>query len=144
MTNPLDAILSELAPRWQQQGITVAPGACISALKEFEARFHVICPEDFAAYLLTVGGMPVPGEWDEHLIRFLPLAEIAPILEVLDPSLEGYFTFADYSISAHEYAIRLATPPNDVALIHNPGSRVIAPDFTNFLKLYFENPRLLF
>ena len=88
--------------------------------------------------------MPVPGEWDEHLIRFLPLAEIAPIPEVPDPSLEGYFTFADYSISAHEYAIRLATPANDVALIHDPGSRVIARDFTNFLKLYFENPRLLF
>lgn len=144
MKDPLDGMLSELVRRWTGQGISVAPGASVSELREFETRFHVKCPQDFAEYLLRVGGMPILGEWDEHLIRFLPLAEIMPAAPAPDGANQGYFVFADYSISAHAYGIRLSTHPGDVSLIHNPGSRVIAPDFTTFVKLYLESPTMLF
>ena len=143
MTTPLDAMLSELPVRWSRQGISFGPGASVPEITAFESRFHATCPEDFAAYLSRVGGMSVPGEMDEHLIRFLPLSELHPVAEGA-AFLSGYFVFADYSISAHAYAIRLTPPRHDVALIHDPGSRVIAPDFTAFLELYLENPRALF
>lgn len=142
MTTVLDATLSERSLRWQQQGVAVGPGASISDLKEFEARFHVACRHDFAAYLLRVGGMPVPGHWDDHQIRFLPLRDQAGCRRPPSSS-QGYFIFADYFLSAHEYAIRLSTHHSDVAIIY-PGSRGIAPNFTAFLNLYLENPMLLF
>jgi hypothetical protein len=145
MTHELDLILSDLVRYWQQQGIKVGPAASKSALRGFEARLHVTCPEDFVAYLLTTGGMPDLGDWDKDLIRFWPLAEIKPLDGVQAPLLDGFFIFADYSISAHEYGIRLSTPPHgEVALIHNPGFRILAPNFTEFLTLYLKDPMLLF
>ena len=44
-------------------------------------------------YLLTLGGMP-DGTWDEHLIRFWPLAEIRPVEGETDsPADPDYFVF---------------------------------------------------
>ena len=82
------------------------------------------------------------GTWDEHLIRFWPLAEIRPVADVEGL---GYFVFADWSISAHEYAIGLSTPAcPDVTLMSGPKPRFIAPTFATFLTMYLSDPASLF
>jgi hypothetical protein len=139
---PIESLLAEVGSRWRQRGLTLGPSASPSALRDFESRFRVQCPDDFSTYLLTIGGMP-EGTWDEHLIRFWPLAEIRPTTPIEDrPSC---FVFEDWSILAHEYAIRLSTPARSrVALIGGSKPRPIAPDFATFLTLYLTHPASLF
>jgi hypothetical protein len=145
MTDSLDVTLSELSRTWRQQGITVGPPAPESALRDFEAEFRVILPGDFARYLSTVGGMPDQGDWDTESIRFWPLTEIAPVRAISDSSLEGVFLFADYLISSHTYGIRLSPPRvGEVSIIFYPGSFTLAHSFTEFLRMYLEDPTSLF
>lgn len=141
----IESLLSDISRQWREQGLEVASGASLPELRTFESRFQVQCPEDFAMYLLTLGGMP-KGVWDEHLIRFWPLAEIRPAEGETDPSTHsGYFLFADYSISAHEYGIQLSTSPrSDVALIGGPAPKTVAPSFSEFLTLYLSDPASIF
>jgi hypothetical protein len=136
----LEKIFADVAQRWRDQSLTFGPRSTPADVARFQTRFQVECPEDFAAFLMTLGGMP-EGTWDEHLIRFLPLDEIGPATD--DP---GYFVFADYSISAHEYGIHLAigTDSRRVALLRDGLALIVAPTFTNFLELYLENPTALF
>jgi len=126
----IETVLADVAGRWRQQGLNLLPAASKSALRDFESRFRVQCPEDFAAYLLTIGGMP-DGTWDEHLLRFWPLTEIKPVTRVSDAeAYRTYFVFADYSISAHEYAIRLTKAfSNDVVLVGGPLPKTVASTF---------------
>ena len=117
----------------------------MAELRSFEALFNVKCPPDFATYLLTLGGMP-EGDWDEHLIRFWSLVEIRPLEgEPGVSTYSDYFIFADYSISAHEYGIRLSTShPPEVALICGPAPKSVASSFTAFLAQYLFDPESIF
>jgi hypothetical protein len=84
------------------------------------------------------------GISDQNLIRFWPLAEIRP---VADPAAhaEGYFIFADYSISAHEYGIHLSMPSRyDVGLIGGALPIIVAKSFTQFLSAYLSDPMSIF
>jgi hypothetical protein len=74
------------------------------------------------------------GVWDEHLIRFWPLVEIRPVEgETGVLTYSDYFIFADYSISAHEYGIRLSTSElPEVALIGGLPPKAVASSFTAF------------
>jgi hypothetical protein len=141
----IELVLTEVARRWREQSLAFGPGATLLQVREFEARFRVTFPEDFASYLITLGGMP-DGTWDEHQIRFWPLTEIRPIAEAATSPLEtGYFTFADYSISAHEYALHLGAPADrHVAIVGAGEPRVLAPTFGEFLSLYIDNATALF
>src|SRR5438093_4136727 len=103
MTQSIEELLTQLARRWNEQGIQTEPPASAAELRMFESRFRVQCPYDFSTYIKTLGGMK-EAEWDEHLIRFWPLREIRPVDDV--PAHLRLFVFADYSISAHEYAIQ--------------------------------------
>ena len=120
------------------------PPISSTALKDFENRFRVSVQEDFATYLLTFGGMPL-GSLDEELFRFWSFDEICPATEAMNlESYADYFTFADYSISALEYGVRLSkSAPNDVAIFgwHTP--IIIAHSFTEFLMLYLSDPMSL-
>lgn len=137
-----ESLLAEIGSRWRQRGLKLEPCASHSALGDFESRFRVRCPDDFSTYLLTLGGMPM-GTWDEHLIRFWQLAEIRPVADVEEGL--GYFVFADWSISAHEYAIGLSTPARpDVTLMGGTKPRSIAPTFATFLSKYLSDPSSLF
>ena len=113
----------------------------MTELRSFEARIKAQCPADFATYLLTLGGMPEDA-WDEHLIRFWPFVEIRPLeSETGVSTYSDYFIFADYSISAHEYGIRLSTSHvPEVALIGGPAPKAVASSFTAFLAQYLFDP----
>jgi hypothetical protein len=141
MIQSIESLLTQVSRRWREQDVAVASGASLAELRSFEARFKVQCPADFAMYLLTLGGMP-EGDWDEHLIRFWPLVEIRPLEgEPGVSTYSDYFIFADYSISAHEYGIRLSTSHvPEVALICGPAPKAVASSFTAFLAQYLSDP----
>jgi hypothetical protein len=145
MMQSVEQTVSEIAQQWRQQGLKLLPGASQSALRDFESRFQVKCPPDFATYLLTFGGMP-NGTMDEHLIRFWPLAEIQPVTGVKDTAAyANYFVFADYSISAHEYGICLSTAARpEVAVVGGPAPKPLASSFTEFLTMYLADPTSVF
>ena len=84
--------------------------------------------------------------YDRHFIRFWQLAEIVPAAGQLENTdaiaYAGYFVFADWSISAHEYAVH--SENGGVALIGGPQPTVIASSFSVFLDLYLNDPDALF
>jgi hypothetical protein len=145
MTTSLEIMLATLARSWEQQGIKVGDPASEAAVRDFEGEFRVTCPSDFATYLLTVGGMPDVGDADANQIRFWTINEIKPFTAAANAPAAGFFVFADYSISAHEYGIRLSSPDvGRVCVVHSAGTRFIAPDFTAFLSIYLNDPVSLF
>jgi hypothetical protein len=141
MTTSIESLLAELTRRWHEQGVPVLPGASESQLRAFESTHKVQCPGDFATYLCTLGGM-LAGAMDEHLVRFWPLTEIQPVSETTDPAGPGrYFVFADYSISAFEYAIRLSTSTESaIAIIGGHAPMIVSSTFAEFLMVYLTDP----
>jgi len=134
----IEKTLSQVAERWRKQGLDLLPPASRSMLDEFESRFQVCCPNDFAQYLLALGGMPL-GTEDEHLIRFWPLSEIEPDADPSNPE-SAYFVFADYLIWSHGYGINLsAGPSSGVFLLTGPSPKRLASSFTEFLNRYLND-----
>jgi hypothetical protein len=75
----------------------------------------------------------------------LPRSDFGKAVRYLLERWKGLTRFADWSILAHEYAIRLSTPARSrVALIGGSKPRPIAPDFATFLTLYLTHPASLF
>ena len=142
MTRTIEELLAEVRKRWTEQSIQTEPPATIANLRAFESAFNVRCPDDFASYLTTLGGMK-DGMWDRHLIRFWPLPEIRPLEDM--PDYAGYFVFADYSISAHEYALQCGrSNRSDVVLVGAATLRTIAATFSEFVARYLDDIGALF
>jgi hypothetical protein len=85
------------------------------------------------AYFLAVNG--TNDNWaDDCLLAFWPLQKVKPASE---PA--GLFIFADHSVSACEYAIRLSqteSEPCPVVVIGGPEPRVVADSFSEFVEIY--------
>ena len=142
VTRTIEGLLVEVRKRWTEQGIQAEQPATSADLRESESSFNVQFPDDFATYLRTLGGMKL-GIWDRHLIRFWPLSEIRPVEGT--PSYEGYFVFADYSISAHEYAVQCGTPKrSEVVLVGTAVPHTVAGTFSEFLARYLDDVNALF
>src|SRR4026208_1826408 len=54
---------AEVRKGWSEECIQTEPPATFADLRAFESAFKVRCPEDFATYLTTLGGMK-EGTWD--------------------------------------------------------------------------------
>lgn len=97
---------------WLRQGIKLNSGASRDGLDSFESNHGVRMPEDLRGYFASVNGFDGSEHWmtDENVITFLRLGEVGPVSEYWSPDVAGgdsHFVFADYSISAYVYAIRL-------------------------------------
>lgn len=142
MTRTIQELLAEVRKRWTEQRIQTDPPPTFANVRAFESTFNVRCPDDFAAYLTTLGGMK-DGTWDQHLIRFWPLPEIRPVEDV--PGYVDYFVFADYSISAHEYAVQCGrSNRSDVVLVGAATPRTVAATFSEFVARYLDDVDALF
>ena len=147
MTNGIEILLKEVRMQWELAGIALAEPATVRDLQEFETAHQIAFPRDVAIYFLTLGGMQ-EGESDRHGIRFWPLHEVeaaSVALSTSDAELEGYYAFADYSIWAHGYAVKVtANCRGDVAIVG--GVRVLrtAPSFVEFWKRYLNDPNSIF
>ena len=108
-------------------------------IKAFEAQHGVHLPPFIADYFLTVNGTK-EGQWameDEDLISFWHLDQVQ--------TLEGghLFVFADWSIDAHSWAVRLtgdATAPAPIVITYEPPQQ-IAGTFEEFLDAYLRRER---
>jgi hypothetical protein len=145
---------TELKNRWLSRGLEVNPGVSKEKLSQFESRYQVSLPADLRDYFLTVDGM-AEGVTDDALIRFWSLNEVKPIPaeapEFARPSYireaESLFVFADYSIWAHAYAIRLSSSTenaNPIVVIGGEKPIKVFDSFSDLVSSYLIDPdRLL-
>jgi hypothetical protein len=151
MTERLTDIVEAIVGRWKQNGVRSLAANSALDLRTFTETHGVVLPDAFASYLLATGGMP-DGESDDHGIRFWPLSEITPLathLNLKDDEAAGHaFVFADYSVWAHAYAIRLSTKDDvengTVFLVGSAEMILIAATFESFIKMYLYEPRSIF
>jgi hypothetical protein len=117
-------------------------------------KHRVILPEDLRGYFSCVNGMP-PDIVDDGMIRFWMLDELQSLPQgppafadagyIQNP--ESFFLFADYSIWAHAYAIRLERTPlqfNEVVLIGYESPVTISRSFSEFVDHYLTDKDCLF
>lgn len=143
-------IIDVLKKHWTTQGIAFGPPVFMDDIEAFERKYSVLLPEDVREYLLKINGMNC-NCCDENLIRFWSLSEVTPLSELGDyrrhPESPYYFVFADWSLSAREYAIRLSSDPsakNTVVVTDSPAVEV-AKSFQEFIQHYLAgNAAVLF
>jgi len=135
----------ELASPWLSEHVALNPGVSDLQLSSFEARYHVCLPQDLRNYFLRTNGMDVNAV-GRDLVRFWSLEELRPLSKEApqlvdrdDPAAgKSLFVFADYSIWAFAYAIRLGSVPedNEVFVISGTSPDKIADSFSEFVDLY--------
>jgi hypothetical protein len=143
-----------LRRHWASHNVEINAGVPESALSSFEAKYGVILPQEMRDYFLSVNGMP-PDVVDTEMIRFWMLEEIEPLPQgapdfadsnyIQNP--QSLFLFADYSIWAHAYAIRLskaAGQTNEVFIIGHDSPIQVSNSFSEFVDRYLSNKDLLF
>jgi hypothetical protein len=142
-----------LKRHWSSHDVEINRGASEGELNSFEAKYGVVLPEDLRDYFLRVNGMPA-GVVDDGMIRFWTLEEVKAVPEgapaysdshyVENPS--SLFLFADYSIWANAYAIRLgkiALESNEIVIIGYESPVTISQSFAEFVDIYLTNKDLL-
>ena len=143
---------NKLLARWASEGVRVNHGASAEALATFETRHRVVLPGDVRDYFKCVNGM-YDSLTDEQLIRFWTLEEVKPLSEEApaysepDYLTEAHrvFVFADYSIWALAFAIRLSAYTSHSQLVYRiGGSRpvLLAKTFSEFVDVYMAGASL--
>ena len=143
------SIGESLKRHWSAQDVDINAGVSKAQLDSFESKHRIVLPEDLRDYFLCVNGMP-HDVIDDGMIRFWMLEEIQPLPQgapaFSDPSYiqhpESVFLFADYSIWAHAYAIRLGSVSlhsHEVVIIGYKSPVTIAQCFSEFVDLYLGN-----
>ena len=137
---------------WLRQGIKLSRGAIESEISAFEAKHDVCLPEDMREFFAIVNGFDNRSgeEVDNDMMTFFSLEEIKP-LNASDWGVvsraESYFVFADWSISAHVYAVRLlkdSAASGPVVVVYDALVKV-ADSFAEFMQAYLEdNKAVLF
>ena len=138
---------------WSSHRVEINSGVSESVLDAFEAKHSVVLPADFRDYFRSVNGMP-PDEVDDDMIRFWMLEEVTALPKgapeyadrgyVENP--ETLFLFADYSIWAHAYAIRLGTTAldsNEIVIVGSESPKLIFDSFSGFVDAYLTSKDLL-
>ena len=138
-------IAETLKQFWLRQGIKLRRGATAAELGAFEVKYNIRLPEDLREYLATVDGFDSSEHLmtDSEVITFLGLDEIRPLSEYwphVVADANNYFVFADYSLAAHVYAIRLdaAVGGNDVVVVYEQ-SVAVAGSFSEFIEGYLKS-----
>src|SRR5712692_6613774 len=93
---------------WISQEIPVNPGLAVEDIKTFEATNKIVLPSDFVEYLTVVNGMG-DRAMDSELDHFMPV----DALNVWD----GNLTFADWSIEAAIFILKLSQSPAAAPLV---------------------------
>jgi hypothetical protein len=142
-----------LKRHWSSHDVDINAGVSKAQLDSFESKHRVVLPEDLRDYFLCVNGMP-QDVLDDGMIRFWMLEELQPLSQgppaFRDPSYirnpETLFLFADYSLWAHAYAIRLESNSvqlNQVVIIGYESPVTVSKSFSEFVDMYLTNKDLL-
>ena len=141
-----------LKTHWLRQGIKLRRGATESETAAYEAKYDVCLPEDMREFFAVVNGFDNRNgeEVDSDMITFFSLEEIKPLNASdwgIASGAESFFVFADWSISAHVYAVRLlkdCTASGPVVVVYDSLVKV-ADSFAEFMQAYLEeNKAVLF
>jgi hypothetical protein len=137
--------IEALKTLWLRQGVNLRPGATEDEFAAFQATYNIRLPEDLREYFAAVNGFDGSEHWmtDDEVITFLGLHEMKLLSEYWSPDVadsDSYFVFADYSLAAHVYAIRLdgSGHRNDVVVVYDRTVEV-ASSFSEFIEGYLEN-----
>ena len=109
----IDSVGEVVKKHWLRQGVKLRQGASESELADFESKHGISLPEDMREFFAIVNGFDNRNgdEVDNEMITFFSLEEIerlnASAWDISAPA-DSYFVFADWSISAHVYAIRFS------------------------------------
>ena len=146
--------VQRLRNHWISHNVECNSGVSEDSLVAFEDRYGVTLPTDLRDYFLTVNGM-LDGVTDQDLIRFWTLEEVTPLpsgapeyasQEYVD-NPESLFLFADYSLWAHAYAIRLVSSPpnkNEILIIGGDYPIRLFQSFSDLLDSYLTDKALMF
>ena len=146
--------MQRLKNNWMSHGVEFNDGVSENALAAFEHKFGVALPSDMREFFLTVNGMPEEVT-DDEMIRFWMLEEVKPLPsgapefatgDYVDHP-ESLFLFADYSLWAHAYAIRLTSPEvkrNEVLLIGGDYPILLFRSFSELVDSYLADKSLMF
>ena len=154
MINSFPSIGQSLRNHWLSHNVEFNVGVSTAALESFEKDNDVILPGDLRDYFLSVNGMLAEAT-DDVLFRFWMLEEIRSLPEgapdYADPRYienpESLFLFADFSLWAHAYAVRLTdTQPktNEIFLIGSDSPILLFQSFSEFVDSYLTNKDLMF
>ena len=143
-----------LKNHWLSHNIAFNDGVSAASLADFERRSGVVLPRDMRDYFLAVNGMQ-EGVTDDEMIRFWPLEEVkslpagAPDYATADyiDTPQSVFLFADYSIWAHAYAIRLGASElarNEIFIIGGDYPILLFQSFSELVENYLADKRLMF
>lgn len=143
-----------LRRHWSSHNVDINAGVSEAELNSFEEKYCIILPADLRDYFSCVNGMP-PQVVDDEMIRFWMLDEIKPLPQTAPAfsdstyiqNPESLFLFADYSIWAHAYAIRLPKAPtgsNEVFIIGGDSPILLCKSFSEFVDNYLSDKNLVF
>lgn len=146
--------VQRLKNHWLYHDVKLNPRASEASLLAFENKFGVSLPSDLRDYFLTTNGMPQEIT-DNEMIRFWMLEEVtdlptgAPGYACADciNNPESLFLFADYSLWAHAYAIRLSASPlkrNDIFIIGGDYPILLFRSFGELIESYLAGKQLMF
>lgn len=140
----MDELIEKLRQEWLRQRLTVGSGVSQQQLAQFESENGLVLPADFKRYLAVLNGLPDFGS-DDNFIFFWPFERINSLAKerpnLTDLDTDRYFIFADWSISCHEYVIRLSNDARDatpVFVTYNPVQQ-IASSFSEFIERYLSD-----
>lgn len=146
----MNALLERLREHWQSQNLQVGSGASEEEVVAFERAHGVALPPLLREYVRELNGL-ANCDCDADLIFFWPLGRIEG--EVRDWSGRygdqgrNCFVFADWSISCHDFVIRLSPDPEAPApaFVTYHSLQPIAASFREFIERYLEgDPDLLY
>ena len=132
-------LLDLLSAAWAAEDVKPAGPVSADAIAAFEGRHGISLPPDFRSYLESLNG--AQGGRDEmgnkHTISFWHLDEI----EAEDVGAVRVFSFADFLIDSHRYAIALSSQSGDSApvfIYYSQGGTLIkiADSFSDFVRAY--------
>jgi SMI1 / KNR4 family (SUKH-1) len=142
-------IVSQLREYWEERGIANSILPSRDDLAAFERQYDITLPLTIVEYFLIANGTR-DGQWgmeDDDLISFWHLDQIRPFNQMYPteaiPDGDRLFVFADWSIDAHAWAVRLsrdAAAETPVMITYDP-IQDVARSFDDFLSGYLERSK---
>ena len=141
----MEVLLDQVKRHWAAQKARPGRGAGADQIDAFERRYQVTMPDDLRAYFCTLNGLEAGqhGEMVDEFMSFWNLDQVRSVAEELE-CIDGrdLFVFADHSLWAHAYAIRLSMSPHvggEVYLVGGRNPLRVAASFDAFLRGYLAN-----
>jgi hypothetical protein len=137
---------------WSRHGVKLRSGVAEQDIVAFEKKFGVRLPQDVREFFAVVDGMDDSASLvsDDNGITFLPLGNVTPLTakwtQCSFKDAGAFFIFADYSLSAHVYAIRLSVEANtstSVIVVYDQNPIKVADSYAEFMHEYLSGNELV-